>query len=303
MRCVISQQGIDTDIIVCQFLIKKAIFSTDGKIMQQRVGQGRPASADIQAHKVNVLERAVAILRSFSRERPELTLSEVAKLADLHTSTATRLLSSLMQQGLVLRDVSTGRYSLGLEIIALADVVRAGSGIVGAALSTMVELRDHFNETVVVGALSGDRRIDLEQVPGLQETRRIMKLGEYKPLYAGASGKAILSAFSDDDLDSYIDRTALVPLAPGTIIDPAVLRDDILLAREHGYAESQREFKNSEAVAYSAPLIGPRGKPVGSLTITMPRSRLNPELRLELCASLVRAAAQVSSNLGASKQG
>ena len=82
------------------------------------------AVQDGERYRVNVLDRAVAILKAFDLSHPSLTLSEVAVRAKLHTSTCLRLLTTLRHHGMVSRDEGSGRYCLGYEILALAEVAR-----------------------------------------------------------------------------------------------------------------------------------------------------------------------------------
>src|SRR5690606_10063158 len=99
---------------------------------------------------------------------PSLTLSEIAQRADLHVSTCLRLLSTLRHHGLVSRNEEDGRFRLGYEVLAIAEIARSGSGLVDWAMPVMRELNEQFDETVVISARVGDFRIDLDQIVGQQ---------------------------------------------------------------------------------------------------------------------------------------
>src|SRR5258706_14821275 len=68
------------------------------------------------------VERALTVLREFTAGRAELRVSDVAKLADLGLSTASRLLATLEAAGFVDRDPGSGLYRLGLD----TDSLRGG---------------------------------------------------------------------------------------------------------------------------------------------------------------------------------
>ncbi|MEY8827151.1 IclR family transcriptional regulator [Sedimentitalea sp. XS_ASV28] len=60
---------------------------------------------------------AARILRLLSTSSGALALSEIARRSDLGRSTAHRYLQSLLREGLVAQDVSSGRYDLGPEAL------------------------------------------------------------------------------------------------------------------------------------------------------------------------------------------
>ncbi|MGD8466334.1 MAG: helix-turn-helix domain-containing protein, partial [Anaerolineae bacterium] len=67
-----------------------------------------PQSSGIQS-----VERAIAILKSFSMEQPERGVSELSQALDLHKSTVSRLVQTLERGGLLTRNPETRRYQLG----------------------------------------------------------------------------------------------------------------------------------------------------------------------------------------------
>lgn len=66
-----------------------------------------------------MLQRAVRVLGAFSEGVPRLTLSELARRADLATSTAHRLVAELLSEGLLVRG-EDGAYEPGMRLWELA---------------------------------------------------------------------------------------------------------------------------------------------------------------------------------------
>ena len=63
--------------------------------------------------------RAVRLLKLFSLEKPELTLTQLSLGAKLNKTTTHRLLRALQSESLIQRNSLTGRYSLGNGLMAL----------------------------------------------------------------------------------------------------------------------------------------------------------------------------------------
>jgi hypothetical protein len=55
--------------------------------------------------------------------KEDVSLGAVARYLTVHKSTALRLLASMERAGLVERDQATGRYFLGLEVVAMTGSV------------------------------------------------------------------------------------------------------------------------------------------------------------------------------------
>src|SRR2546429_9948440 len=75
-----------------------------------------------KASGIRAVERAVAILRTFSSGAPELSVSELGRAVGLHKSTVHRLLGTLERTGFVVQDPGTKRYRLGLPLFELGSM-------------------------------------------------------------------------------------------------------------------------------------------------------------------------------------
>jgi len=268
------------------------------------MSSSKPESADKSAseaeprgYRVNVLDRTIAVLKAFTLAEPSLTLSEIAQRADLHVSTCLRLLSTLRHHGMVSR-ADDGRYRLGYEILAIAEIARSGSGLVDWAMPVMRELAEQFDETVVVSARAGDSRIDLEQIIGQRSVRRVIAIGERKPLYAGAASRVLLSGLTDEQFEAYLERVPLLKLAEQTITDRDTLRALVTATRRDGYAESVQEQSDAGGAGVSAAIYGARNEVVGAIGVSVPQFRFTPTLRAQLIPAVLGGAARISRIIG-----
>lgn len=253
---------------------------------------------DRERYKVNVLDRAVAVLKAFDASHTSLTLSEIAARADLHVSTCLRLLTTLRHHGMVRRDEDSARYSLGYEILALAEIARDSGGLAEWARPVMRGLCETFDETVVLSVRSGDHRIDIDQMIGQQNVRRVVSLGERRPLYAGAASQVLLSGLSDQDVEDYLGRITLEKLAEHTVTDAAELRRLMARIRREGFAESFQQQSDSGGAGVAAGIFDGRREIVGAIGISVPQYRFTPTLRGKLVPGVMAAADKISRILG-----
>src|ERR1041384_152832 len=109
----------------------------------------RSADGD-RRQSLQSLERGMAVIQVFSRERPALTLSEVARLTGITRATARRILLTLEEIGHVRSD---GRlFSLTPRVLSLGWAYLSSLNLWETAQPLMEELADRTQESCSVAA-------------------------------------------------------------------------------------------------------------------------------------------------------
>src|SRR2546428_13865786 len=103
-----------------------------------------------KASGIRAVERAVAILRTFSSGTPELSLSELGRAVGLHKSTVHRLLGTLERTGFAVQDPGTKRYRLGLPLLELGRMAVGTLGVRRGARPDLEEIHRACAETAHV---------------------------------------------------------------------------------------------------------------------------------------------------------
>ncbi len=141
---------------------------------------------------IQVVERASRILASFTREHPELTLSECAESANLTKSSAHRLLTSLAAIDLVERDATPWR--LGPGVVRLASVRLGQFDLRREAMPLLRELGREFRAAVAFSVPHGSEMVYLERYESTESIAATAQLGARAPIWAGAAGQSVLAA-------------------------------------------------------------------------------------------------------------
>ena len=271
---------------------------TPGRPPAETGGEAAPAPRT----GVQAIDRAVAILRCFDSRRPDLGISEIARMTGLSTSTTHRLLVA-MQTNRLVRQPSHRRYGLGPLLVQLARSGALPATLRDAALPFMTALRDEVDETVGLHELlpTGERVV-VDQVEGHQELRRTYTdIGVPLALPHGAPGKAILSVLPLDRQEWWLSQT-IVAVTPRTITDPDALRRQLAEVRSRGYAGSDSE-RTWGIRAVAAPVFDHTGQVVGALGLSVPEIRMDDARVAELGDRAKATAWQVSETLGATLAG
>lgn len=251
----------------------------------------RPA----RVYTVSTVDRALTVLEAFTPAKRELSLTEVSVLTRLPAPTALRLLATLARHNMINRSPTTGLYRLGSRLIALADIVRSTSGVPDIARAVMRQVRSVLQETTYLSVRMGEHRIDLEQAEGVRDVRRVITLGRPTPLHIGCPGKVLMAGMSKTELSDYLERTPLGKDRYGKVIVRGELEREILRIRRQGYAETRHP---QIAGAISAPIFGPAGDTLATLTVSVPFVRYTEELRAEILRVILDAAHAISAEMG-----
>jgi DNA-binding IclR family transcriptional regulator len=248
-------------------------------------------------YSVSTVARALGVLRAFSHQRPELSLTDIAAATKLHKATAFRLLATLSSGGMTMKDPRTGLYRLGFALIALSEVAKTSMAFVTQARPLMREIRDDLNETVYIAVRTGDDRINLDQLEGIRDFRRVVTLGKPSPLYVGSTSHAILAALPDEEIAAYFSRTEFVAPFPGAKVDAETLWRAIADVRRNGYAETHNK-RIDEGASISAVVHDASNYTMGALTVSIPIGRYSVAIRSRAITAVTSAAQTLSRQLG-----
>jgi IclR family pca regulon transcriptional regulator len=221
------------------------------------------------------LERGIAVIQVFSRERPALTLSEVARLTGITRATARRILLTLEEVGHVRSD---GRmFSLTPRVLSLGWAYLSSLNLWEVARPFMEDLSAETQETCSATTLDLPDIVFVARVPA---PRRILMMslgvGSRLPAYATAMGRVLLAGLPDAEVAEHLASTRLEPLTHRTTTDPARLRAIVAAVREQGFSLVDEELELGLR-SLSVPLPGPDGRPVAALNLCAAAARVTVE--------------------------
>lgn len=241
------------------------------------------------------VRRAVSALEQIS-EAGELGVTELGRRLDVHKATASRLVATLAERGLLERDPVTEKYRLGFGLIRLAGAAMAGLDIVRTAHPILEDLAERTRETVNLGVLSGDGVVYIDQVTGTRSIVAVSWVGRRTPLHCSSNGKVLLAHLPATERDAHL-AGPLEPMAPRTITDPAALRSQLEDVVRRGYAQTMEELEEG-LNAVAAPVRQADGQVVAALSVSGPAFRMRPMDLPRMARFAMDAADAISRRLG-----
>jgi DNA-binding IclR family transcriptional regulator len=244
---------------------------------------------------MSVLEKATQILDVVAESPEPATLTSIAQRLGQPRSSTHRLLSELVQLGLLFR-VGTANYAPGPRLARWGEAASGVSDIVRLSKAAMVRLRDEVGESVHLYVRQRDRRVCVSAVEGNYELRHFTEVGRPLPLSVGASGKLLL-AFADPAIrDQELRRVASAPISPrAPSLDELTSQLAEILRTDWAMSFGERE----EGLAAAAvPIRDRAGAVSAALAISGPTARLTAERFEALRPQLSAAADAISTSQG-----
>jgi DNA-binding IclR family transcriptional regulator len=245
------------------------------------------------------IDRALALLRAVAAEgRGGARLGDVAVQTGLSRSTTHRLLTHLVQAGLLEQDLDGPHYHLGFELYELGHRASERHGLPGIARASLVRLEERSEDTVYLGTRSGDDALCTARQEGRYPIKTLtLAVGDRRPLGVGAGSLALLAALSDAEVESVIvANTGRLGTYPS--YSPDRLRQLVQRTRTDGYATNPGMVLPG-MMAVGVPIHTQGERVAGALSIAAIEGRMQPNRRLELVKWLHEEAAAITARLDA----
>ena len=165
------------------------------------------------------------------------------------------------------------------------------------AYDSMRRLRDTLLETVVIGTLTENQVVILDQIIGLHHFCFTVKPGMNVELHASAPGKAIAAYMEVDELRLLLDKIRYTRHNENTISCEADFLAALDEVRRTGYAlDRGEEIVGVRCIG--APIFNRYGKSVAAVWITGPEGRIGDDVIPSHGEAIKRCADEISHKLG-----
>lgn len=246
-------------------------------------------------HFVQSLERGLGVVRAFSAERPEMTLSEVARATGLTRAAARRFLLTLADLGYVRFD---GRlFALTPRVLELGYSYLSAAGLPEVAQPHLQALAAEVRESSSVSVLDGDDVVYVARAATSRIMTVAISVGTRFPACVTSMGRVLLAGRPDAELEAYLARLEVPALTAHTVADAEALRAELDRVRAQGWAIVDQELEEGLR-SVAAPIRERDGRVVAAANVSVQASRMPVRgLRTEILPSLLATVARIEADL------
>jgi IclR family KDG regulon transcriptional repressor len=255
-------------------------------------------SSETQVHCVRTAVRIMDILKCFSRETPELRLTELSLRVGLSKSTVHRLIKALTSGGFLVTDKSERVYRLGPAVRSLSFTAHEQFDLRATALPHMQEASRSCGVTIFLATREKAEVVYLEKVePPEMPIRLTAGAGQRRPVHCTGLGKVLLAFGDQQEVESLLRSADLRRFTPSTIDSPAALLEECARIRQQGFAVDNRE-SNELVVCAAAPIRDASARIVAAISGAAFNISTESARFREIRETIVRTAALISASLG-----
>ena len=239
--------------------------------------------------------RILSVLSVFAADASGYGVTELSGLLGMSKNMIHRALTTLVEQGYLVRDVSGQRYELGYRVLELQNANSPEPDLRALCAPYIRQFFTLTGETVSLMVRALDYAVFIDGI----ETRRPgtyrIEIGALRPLYRIAAGRVMLAHDQDEAIRKYIARH--VPLAmpePEGVLEERHLWDEIAKVRAQGYARVIRPGP-LPMLAAAFPVCDADGGVHGALSVGGPLERFAADFEMML-PEMRRIASELSSH-------
>jgi DNA-binding IclR family transcriptional regulator len=227
-----------------------------------------PVSGERERNKATV--RVLEVLSAFASDVDGYGVTELGDALGMTKNMTYRALTTLVEQGYLVRERDGSRYQLGYRVLELQDPLTVEPDFRALSLPYVRRIHLLTGESVAIVVRAGDHCVLIDGI----ETRKYgvwrVRVGTLFSLWRPASGRVLLAHDSDAAIADYIARNA-----------PGDIWQEIADIRSRGFARVARATP-PQMVSVAFPVTDIDGRLHGSISVGGPRERFEAQLERQM---------------------
>jgi DNA-binding IclR family transcriptional regulator len=200
----------------------------------------------------------------------------------------------MLARGYALKDSARGTYRLSSRWAGLVDPDQQIRELIEQADPVMETIYSLCGESMTLAVLEEGDVVVIHNRVTKRPVRIVNTIGARMPVHATAMGKAIIACWAPKELDAWLEGREFPRLTANTITSVDRLRAELAQVRRRGLAYAKEEYA-AGVMAVGACITDGRNRPVGALSILVPRHRENEGEYWGTLGELTRAGAGIIS--------
>jgi IclR family pca regulon transcriptional regulator len=264
------------------------------KLQKKAAKRKLEASPKNPKNYVASVGKAFAVLKSFTSETFELTLSEIAARADLDRGTAFRLIQTLVELGYLQAAPQSRRFRLGVACLDLGYTALSHGSLRPIVEPLLRDLVPDVGDAASLGILDGGDVVYLARIgAGLDRHKMDRRPGTRIPAYSAALGHVMLAHLARDEQITRLELRPRVKLSERTLTDLDALLARLDQVKKKGHAVSDGENAYGLRTLATA-IFDNQGLVIGGLSVTVDAMRMDmPAFRDQALPRLMQVTTQV----------
>ena len=247
------------------------------------------------------VEKSFQIIETMAAERQPMRLQDIAQKTGIPSSTALRMLSTLLSLGYVAQDLATLRYYLSLKFAHLGNCVTSQLSIRDTAHPVIMGLAKTCGESVCLAKEQNNEVVYIDISDGPDNMLKIAQyIGKRAPMHCTGVGKIMLLNYTREQIRSIVEEKGMPALTKNTITSFDDLMSELDTIRERGYAIDDEECELG-ARCIAVGITDYTGRIVAGISMSGPISRMAAKRIEDVSPFVIAAAKNISRQLASTE--
>jgi IclR family KDG regulon transcriptional repressor len=247
--------------------------------------------------RVPALDKSFAIIELMAQQAIPVGINEVVRKLRLNKSTVFNIMHTLADLKVIERGPD-GQFQLGTQLYVLGSAAAKRPGLIRTVHPYLVQINHETKLSAFLGIRSGLHAVIIDKVDDAFDIKISSEVGMRLSLFAGAGGKALISALPDDEIEGMLAGARLKRYTPKTISDKAEFKKAVLGCRQEGIAFDDEEYIPG-VVALATPLNTGRSALQAAVWAVGLSQQVSGDKIVEFSALMKRVAVEINSRLAA----
>jgi len=243
------------------------------------------------------VEKTFAIIEVMAQNRGVMRLQDIAASCGIPSSTALRLLNTLVRLGYVFQNKNDSQYRLSLKFSFISETILSQLDLHSLIHPHLIQLSHLCKESTCLAIDRDMTVVYVDVVTGPDNMIKTMQyIGKYAPMHCTGVGKLMLTNYDNEQLDEYIRQKGLHAYTHHTICTKEQLMTELSLINKNGYAIDDEECELG-ARCIAAPIRNYTNKVIACISVSGPTTRMNMKQLDYIKPIIVDIAMQISVSM------
>lgn len=245
--------------------------SADAPVWYARSPHDTPAT---KSSPNSALERALAVIETILRSDRPLGLQEIAGRLDIPRQSAHRIVSQLIDAGMIQRYLDRDRFMAGSRLRRIALDTVDCSHRLGPMHSVLEDLAERTGETCNLGVLDANDVLLVDRVESHWALRVHSEIGKRLEFHSSGIGKLLVAYLPKERRHRLITSRRLKRFTSFTLTDESSLEAEFTTIRRRGYSISNQGTMLG-MFSIAVPVRDPSARVLAGLACQAPLMRMS----------------------------
>lgn len=235
--------------------------------------------------------KALKIIEILAGAPEPMRLMDIAALAQMPSSTALRMIATLMGCGYIAQESDTQKYYLTLKFARIGEVAASRFNMRNVIHPYLTRLSHDCGEASCAAVDNDMTALYVDFVDGPDGMLKITQhIGKLSPLHCSGVGKCLLLNYDEGMIEAFIEKKGLPAFTSNTVTSKKRLLRELQEIRQRGYAIDDEECEMGVR-CIACGVSDHSGRIAAAISISGPVGRMT-EPRVKTISTLLMDAAK-----------